>query len=316
VIPSDFAGIFSRYFVIGFFLPFFFLLLIVAHIAEPTALPSGYASAHPGTQVIIIGGASVFGALLFAGINFHLLRALEGYPFQRFAEGTKPRWLKPARAAVGWHVERRIKHWRRKFDELSAAREEPRSPQRTRAAERLDRNFPSRAQTILPTRFGNAVRAFESHPRKRYGLDGVAAWPRVEVLLSETEQESLTEARTDLALFVNLTFLGIPAGVYLAAAVVAADHCSLLVRLVLAVACLVAGITASCSAYLAAVGAAVRWGIPVRAAIDMHRLELYSQLGLRRPQTAADEARVAKAVNRSASFGEPYPNNVRAKSDK
>jgi hypothetical protein len=316
VIPSDFAGIFSRYFVIGFFLPFFFLLLAVAHIAEPSALPSAYRSAAAGTQVIIIGGASVFGALIFSGLNFHFLRTLEGYPFQRFAEGDKKSWLGPPRTAVEKIVDGRLEHWRRRWRDLSLVVVGPTSPDRTRAAERRDRDFPRCEADILPTRFGNALRAFEAHPMKRYGLDGVAAWPRIEVLLSESEQESLVEARTDVSLFVNLTFLGVPAGVYLAIAVLAGDGgCALPIRLVLAAACLAGGIAASFCAYMAAVGAVVRWGVPVRAAIDMHRLELYTKLGLRHPETFMDEARVAKAVNRSALYGEPFTTPVRAKSE-
>lgn len=65
-------------------------------------------------------------------------------------------------------------------------------------------------------------------------------------------------------------------------------------------------------AYRAAVGAAVQWGAPVRSAFDLHRLELYSQLGLKRPRDETEERTViARAANRAASFGEDLAAAVR-----
>jgi len=34
----------------------------------------------------------------------------------------------------------------------------------------------------MPTRFGNAVLAFETYAMKRWGLDSVPVWPRIDML--------------------------------------------------------------------------------------------------------------------------------------
>jgi hypothetical protein len=51
--------------------------------------------------------------------------------------------------------------------------------------------------------------------------------------------------------------------------------------------------------------------VSVRAAYDLHRLELYEQLGLKRPRTAAEERVIARSANRAASFGEELVGAVR-----
>ncbi len=65
--------------------------------------------------------------------------------------------------------------------------------------------------------------------------------------------------------------------------------------------------------YRAMVGAAVRWGMPVRAAFDMHRLELYEQLGLKRPRTDVQERDIARAATRMMLYAEPLGESVRDK---
>lgn len=305
---SDVSGVFSRYFVIGFFLPSFFPLVLVGQIVDPASTPTVYREASTGTQLLILGGVALLIALLLSSLQYHLIRLLEGYPIQRLGD------LK-GRDAVQTQLRqipaRMTAHWAAEFETRTQTLNGPQSPARSRAARELNKYFPWRVEAILPTRLGNAIRSFETHPNKRYGLDGVTAWPRVEALLSEGERETLTEVQTPFALFVNLTFLPAAFGIYVIVDLLEHPPNSFLVELALlvATAAVVAGLTYAF--YEAAVGAAVRWGTSVRAAFDLHRFELYSKLGLKAPATQAKEVEVAKAATRCMLYGEPLSDSLR-----
>jgi hypothetical protein len=48
-----------------------------------------------------------------------------------------------------------------------------------RVTSQYDQNYPAHLNDVLPTRFGNALRAAEDHAVQRYGFDGVTFWPRL-----------------------------------------------------------------------------------------------------------------------------------------
>ncbi|HEX4729745.1 MAG TPA: hypothetical protein VH299_00660 [Solirubrobacterales bacterium] len=306
MIPSDFAGIFSRYFVIGFFLPVFFALVVVAHLVELSSTPGAYASASGGTQVVILGGAGLLCGLLLLGINQYIIRIFAGYPLQGLinslasrpnAEGALP-WL------LYWPT---LRHLAKRMELQARVKEE----QSTDAAVKLNQYFPWQANEVMPTRLGNAIRAFESYPFKTYGLDGPPNWARVEALITENEKEAITEALTTFAFWLNISVLAPAAATYISVGVTAGSHSSTGATVILVAVTLAVGIALSWGAYCAAVGAAIRWGVGVRAAYDLHRLELYVQLGLKRPRTAAEERLIARSANRAASFGEELVGAVR-----
>jgi len=158
----------------------------------------------------------------------------------------------------------------------------------------------------LPTRFGNAVRSFEQHPRPRYGFDGVTIWDRVELLLSDAEREVISDARTDVAFFLNGVVVLSTVGVVLLAdalwhhAVVLALAWVYLIPFALA-----------WFSYRAAASAAIRWGSSVRSSFDLHRFDLYNRLGLRTPVTDNEEREIARAVTRCLLYSEPLPDHLR-----
>lgn len=306
MVPSDFAGIFSRYFVIGFFLPVFFALVLVAHLVDPSATPHAYASANGGTQVVILGGAGLLGGLLLLGLNQYVIRIFAGYPLQRLIASLERRLNPGGRPATVllWPTTRnRVKRARL---EAGASIESS-----TEAALRLNRYFPWQPNEVMPTKLGNVIKAFESYSFKAYGLDGPPNWTRVEALVTENEKEALAEALTTFAFWLNLIVLALAATLYLLIGSVLARSGSNHSTVFLSVATLAAGALLAWAFYCAALGAAVRWGASVRAAYDLHRLELYAQLGLRRPRTAMEERAVARAANRASSFGEEMADAVR-----
>jgi hypothetical protein len=71
---GDIAGIFSRFFVIGFFLPSFFTLVVLNLVFK------GSLESH---QILILGGAALLLALLLLGFRDVIWFQFSGYFFQR-----------------------------------------------------------------------------------------------------------------------------------------------------------------------------------------------------------------------------------------
>jgi hypothetical protein len=57
--------------------------------------------------------------------------------------------------------------------------------------------------------------------------------------------------------------------------------------------------------YRMSIGPAVRRGAVVRASIDVHRLEVYEKLGIRKPSSFSDERELGKAVGQLLLYGRP-----------
>lgn len=298
---SDVAGVFSRYLIIGFFLPSFFWLLILSQTLTAGFLPQVYEDAMPAAQVLVLGGAALLGGLLLLGFNWQIYRAAEGYPLWNRRERV------PFRQICRYLVDRE----RTRYARLRTIRDDATTPNdlRAHAASRLDREFPPDLASVLPSRFGNTIRAFESHAYRRWGLDTVVVWPRIEALLSEREAELNADARGEVAFFINSLLLSVFAGLALLADEIAnrpLDWPGLLVYALPGLAIY--------PLYRGACGAAARWGTAVRTSTDLNRLALYEKLGVRRPASFEEERTViAPAVNEALLFGYPMPKDLFAR---
>ncbi len=65
--------------------------------------------------------------------------------------------------------------------------------------------------------------------------------------------------------------------------------------------------------YLGAIGAASEWGDAVRAVFDVHRLELYDKLGMRRPASPEQDHQIGRAVTRCLLYAEPIGSGFRTR---
>jgi hypothetical protein len=55
------------------------------------------------------------------------------------------------------------------------------------------------------------------------------------------------------------------------------------------------------------------WGDAVRAVFDVHRLELYDKLGVRRPASPEEEQEIGRAVTRCLLYAEPIAARFRTR---
>ena len=133
---------------------------------------------------------------------------------------------------------------------------------------------PSNPAQRLPTRIGNILRAGECWPTDKYGLDAVAVWPRLWLVLPDTTRRELIAARAALnqavavalwgllfCIFAGWYFLALPIGL---------------------------GVALSAVAFWAPPRAEIFADL-VESAFDLQRVALYRQLRWPLPDNPAEE---------------------------
>jgi hypothetical protein len=311
---SDVAGVFSRYFVVGFFLPAFFALVALSQTVKQLLPPVLTHKSMSGAEIAVVGGAALALGLSLLGLNREIMRLYQGYPLRKLRSRLL---LTPLYDSLIERQEGRFQQARARAgldgaasdaqQQVEGADAQEWAARQKRIAEwELDRRFPRREREspetslLLPTTFGNTVRAFERHSFLRWGLDGVTASPHIALLLSDDEGDRLSDAEGNVAFFVNISLVSVVSAVVLAVDIV--FHRPRLDLLFLIIPVVVAFLS-----YRAAIPAAMAWGEVARACIDLHRLDLYTKLGLRVPANFADEKEMAKKLNHTLQTGEDLP---------
>ncbi|RPI33000.1 MAG: hypothetical protein EHM70_07395 [Chloroflexota bacterium] len=195
------------------------------------------------------------------------LRLLEGY----WPAGLT--WLRSifTRWQRFWLV-RKEKEWRR-LDGIPA---EKRSALDHAAYAVLDQElhyFPADPSDLMPSALGNVLRSAETDPYHRYGLDAVACWPRLWLLLPEPARDEIDTARLTLDTCVNWWVWSM----------------LFLVWTVWTWWALPVGLLVAWIAYRSAVQTSRDYCDLVVAAYDLYRWSLYKQVGWPLPENSADE---------------------------
>jgi hypothetical protein len=287
---KDITGVFSRYFVVGFFLPSFIALVSLWLTASSEFVPNELEQHSQATELLILGGIAVVVGLALSGASYYITRFFEGYPLEHRSRSRGVRTV----------YRRAIALQRRRYDRLRAISDDKSQPKkdRRRAAWLLDRYFPPSRDALLPTRVGNAIRAFESHSTSRWGLDSVTIWPRIEALLSAGERELLVDSKIDFYVFLNAAVGAVAVGAFLVVDQAVYTPQPAWFWPLYAIPFVLAYIF-----YRRAVEPATAWGDHVRSGIDLHRLEMYEKLGVRRPTSFSDERQLALQVNQVLLYG-------------
>jgi hypothetical protein len=296
---SDVSGVFSRYFVVGFFVPAFFALVALDLAASRELLP-GVLEPRDSSTFLVLGATALLIGLLLLGLNFPVIRLFEGYFL-----------IEPNAGRLRRRVVKLLRGRQQKeFDRLDEDKKSADRLRRMLGWWRLDTRFPSKRDDVLPTRLGNAVRAFELYSSSRWGLSAIAAWPRIEVLLGDQERQLLADAQGEFNFFLNGSLSAYLVTFVLAVDAIVNEPHPLWLAWIYALPPVVGYLL-----YRGAANSAERWGERVRASVDLHRLELYARLGLITPKTMDEERRLAGAVQNLFLWGTPLPDDLRLQSD-
>ena len=163
--------------------------------------------------------------------------------------------------------------------------------------------YPPGKLHVMPTQLGNVLRTSEFYSIKRYGLDAVVAWPRLQSLLPKDFAESLRDAKANLDLLLVVTTLaGIFAIGWEVVIGVFTDRWDLFLLASLAWILALLG-------YSGAVQAARSYGELIKAAFDLYRWELLKAMHLKMPASYEDERKLWEEV--SELLYRNYPPNVK-----
>jgi hypothetical protein len=245
-------------------------------------------------------------AVLLLLLNHLLFRILEGY-FGPFA------W--------SWWRARKRNQYSEELGRLEALHEAMTNPAARREAKRayydalwrFHHDWPSNPGAVLPTRFGNVVRAFETYPDTLYGIDAIPGWVRLQGVMSKDFEALLEDAHAQVSSFVNICFLSLMFAIVAGVRFVLRCY-ETLPDLTTALhaswgyfAAFVIAPIISWLAYLAAVERAGAWGDLVRSAFDLYLPELAKKMGYTVPSEWADRRRFWQDVTSSFLYNVPMP---------
>lgn len=149
--------------------------------------------------------------------------------------------------------------------------------------DQLLRGYPSTPDRLMPSRTGNLLRAAESRPLDKYGLDAVKCWPHLWLLLPETSRKELAEASASMHGCVTTGLWGLLFLTWTPWAWWAFP----------------AGLMVFLAAFLAWLPVrASRFADLVETCFDLHRRELYRALRWPQPENPAQEHMAGERLTR------------------
>jgi hypothetical protein len=309
----------DRGFILGFFLPS--LLFVVALLGLFSEHPAVCAVLNDltgkdlGRATFVLVGVWLLGVLVLM-VNHPLYQMLEGYTW-------------PLSRATGWkvHNQQRLAEvqadLRARFDRIrteGGSDEEKRDyAERTIA---LHRNFPSLERRILPTAFGNAIKAFETYPNDIYGADGVPIWLRLTTVLPKEFAAQVQDLRNQVDFLVNgCMFSAVFGVVALVMALVktpwalwfdvAGDPCLFFARVPWGAWCwpMISALL-SWGFYCWAVSRVPAWGESVMTAFDCYLPDLATKLGYELPPTSVQRRAFWRAFGLMVVYREDPEGNL------
>ncbi|SCK09683.1 hypothetical protein [Streptomyces sp. WMMB 322] len=200
-------------------------------------------------------------------------------PCLRLLEGYWPSFAAPVRHRLAaWYAGRAAHEataWQQAYAQVRAPGNPDAADQATYARlEQHRRRRPSSAAYFMPTPIGNILRAAERRPVDKYGLDTVALWPRLWLLLPEDTRHELTSARASLDNSVSTAIWGLV-------------FCAFAPLTPLTV--LIGLVTTTSAVGVVIPARAQHFGNLIEAAYDLHHIALYRQVRWPLPENPQDQ---------------------------
>lgn len=267
-----------------------------------------------GISILVLIPTVIIGFTLTA-LNTFILKVFEGYVFIHrlpFLKSGYSRIAKKLHGEVNDLKEQieNIEQKRRKSVADKELLEKLKENYFIKAAE-YDKNYPPLHAGIMPTKFGNILKASEAYSGARYGIDAVEFWPRLLHVIPPTYRQSIDEARNELSFLVNMSALSFIFFVFCALAVVTnvplpgtPDLASVFLN---SFRYLTAGALALFSIWFfnkAALFSVGDFGAMIRSSYDLFRLDLLSQFRIENPKNSVEEFQVWKNLGELLILGQ------------
>jgi hypothetical protein len=283
---------------------------------------------HPeGTQQLISVGViiSVFTIVIgftLTALNTFILKMFEGYvtlpQIQFIYDKTKRMHMRKAHRLMQ-HRDKLKEHIRDLEGEGNAAGHENElevlKVRYYQSAAFYNQSYPEDLADVLPTRFGNTLKAAENYTGERYGFDGVQMWPRLVHVIPKDYKESIDSVRNELSFLVNMSILSVIFAFLCVAAffytmftiegagsnpAVYFDFLENGARYLL-----LAGVAFLIGRffYNASIFSVGSFGLMVRSSFDLFRLDLLKKLGMKRPLDSIEEFEKWESLNELIVLG-------------
>jgi hypothetical protein len=163
--------------------------------------------------------------------------------------------------------------------------------------ERVQR-FPDEEGWLLPTSFGNTIRAFEVYSRLMYGLDMIPGWYRLLTVIPDQWRDLIDSAKANVDFWVNIHILSLIILIEFIGIMVFTPQLEFWWGPVI-----VLGV--SILAYERAKRAAVNWGEYVKSAFDVFLPELRRKMHFPSPATKEEEKSLWAKFSQAIIYARP-----------
>jgi len=211
----------DRNFVIGYFLPTAALVAIIYGLLTGLGFPaSWFASLSTndplvGTTLIAVGAWLI--AIVLLAANRSIYRLMEGYggilnpvSWLGFVQKRRYKQLLTRIANLDKQFLGVRNFWKEQADLAGSSQARVMSgirQQRAKLLRRKAEEFPGEESRILPTRFGNIIRAFEDYSRLVYGFEDIQGWDRLLTVIPTDFRNLIDNVKAQTDFWVNLWFV-------------------------------------------------------------------------------------------------------------
>lgn len=296
---SELPKLFDRNFAVAFLLPFivfFWLAVEILYLFGLSINLISFVQVDLVVRTVVVFLVAWLGGILLLVTNQGLYRFLEGYgawnPLRFFKKVEERRFERLAD---------KITELDGKFlsaldGDVTISPEEKK--ERTGYMLEFAKRFPHKAEYLLPTPFGNTIRAFEVYSTMMYGLEAIDGWSRLLAVTPKDYRELIDNAKTDVDFWINVGFLSVLLLLeysFLAVWFEVLPTWWLLVILVVA----------SVLSPRFARSSAVAWGDYIKAAFDMFRHDMREALLFERPGDRQEESAQWTGFSQAIVFRSP-----------
>lgn len=313
---SDLTKILDRNYVVGYFLPalifitaiFLLLVLFFPEAAYQMAEVIQQSEVNNSIEIGINSGLNfimiskllkdfwAFSLVIVVIFSLSILLMVLNRSFIRFLEGYGLLQKLRLQKVQQWKfncANRNIEELDKKYlDELDTFGRPSQETvgKRMREIYSLRLKFPKEKNEILPTGFGNAMRAFEVYSRVRYGIDSIPAWPRIISVVPDDRKDTLNASKAQVDFAVNIVYLSsLTLIIYLYftyyKGVLYMTPIPIMLLIIIKL------------TYSSAISSAIAWGENVKAIFDLYRLDLLTKMGFEIPGNLKSERECWQEIN-------------------